>query len=121
MKTIVSDTSVLIDLERGFLLEYAFRLPFEFVVPDLLYELELKDYNGQVLIELGLSVQALDSAEVDLTLEYRSRSKTFSIPDVFALVLARTNSRVLLSEDSVLRKHAMEFYGCLIACMNNMK
>jgi len=37
MRVLVSDTSVLIDLERGDLLESAFALPFEFAVPDLLY------------------------------------------------------------------------------------
>ncbi len=42
MKVLVSDTSALVDLERGSLLDAAFRLPFEFVVPDLLYERELK-------------------------------------------------------------------------------
>lgn len=41
MKVLVSDTSVLIDLERVQVLEPSFRLPFEFVVPDLLYDLEL--------------------------------------------------------------------------------
>ena len=42
MKVLVSDTSILIDLERGSLLEICFRLPFQFAVPDLLYERELK-------------------------------------------------------------------------------
>ena len=37
MKVLVSDTSVLIDLERGGLLEGVFELPYEFAVPDLLY------------------------------------------------------------------------------------
>ena len=35
MKGLVSDTSALVDLERESLLDVAFRLPFEFVVPDL--------------------------------------------------------------------------------------
>ena len=35
MKVLVSDTSILIDLERGTLLETCFLLPFQFVVPDL--------------------------------------------------------------------------------------
>ena len=35
MKVLVSDTSALVDLERRSLLDAAFRLPFEFVVPDL--------------------------------------------------------------------------------------
>lgn len=39
MKVQVSDTSVLIDLERGTLLETCFRLPFQFAVPDLLREI----------------------------------------------------------------------------------
>ena len=41
-QVLVSDTSVLIDLKRGSLLEVSFRLAFRFVVPDLLYERELK-------------------------------------------------------------------------------
>jgi hypothetical protein len=47
MKILVSDTSVLIDLERGGLLVSCFRLPFEFAVPDLLYARELKDFGGR--------------------------------------------------------------------------
>ena len=43
MQVLVSDTSVLIDLERGSLLATCFRLAFRFVVPDLLYERELKN------------------------------------------------------------------------------
>ena len=43
MKVIVSDTSVLIDLERGSFLESIFSLPFEFAVPDLLFKRELKN------------------------------------------------------------------------------
>ena len=48
---VVSNTSVLIDLERGCLLEAAFRLPSRFAVPDLLYEQELKARDGKRLIE----------------------------------------------------------------------
>ena len=52
MNVLVSDTSVLVDLERGALLEASFRLPFRFTVPDLLYERELKDWRGAELIRL---------------------------------------------------------------------
>ncbi|NML13354.1 PIN domain-containing protein, partial [Sphingobium sp. AR-3-1] len=37
MTVLVSDTSVIIDLERADLLDEMFLLPFEFAVPDLLY------------------------------------------------------------------------------------
>ena len=60
MHVLVSDTSVLVDLERGSLLEASFRLPFRFVVPDLLYERELKNWGGEELIRLGLAVEELD-------------------------------------------------------------
>jgi hypothetical protein len=41
MRVLVSDTSVLIDLERGSRLEVIFSLPYEFTVPDVLYRREL--------------------------------------------------------------------------------
>ena len=62
MPVLVSDTSVLINLERGSFLEHVFLLPFEFAVPDLLYEIELKDHGGPKLIDMGLRVEELDGA-----------------------------------------------------------
>jgi hypothetical protein len=44
---LVSDTSVLIDLERGEFLDPCFKLPFVFAVPDLLYNRELADFGGR--------------------------------------------------------------------------
>ena len=54
MKVLVSDTSVLIDLEHGNLLDCCFKLPFEFAVLDLLYRYELKGYGGAELVAKGL-------------------------------------------------------------------
>ena len=47
MAVLVSDTSVIIDLERGALLDDLFRLPFEFAVPDLLFHRELAGPLGR--------------------------------------------------------------------------
>ena len=105
---LVSDTSVLIDLERGSLLETAFRLPFEFAVPDLLYRRELKDRGDSTLTKLGLRVEELDGGEVALALDYRRRRRALSLPDSFALALAKTRSWTLLSGDGELRKLAAE-------------
>ena len=102
MKVIVSDTSVLVDLERGVFLESIFSLPFKFVVPDLLFERELKNYNGCALIKYGFHVQELDSAGLAIDY-YRKYRKILSLPDVFAFVLAKTNSWMLLSGDGALR------------------
>ncbi len=64
MPVLVSDTSVLIDLERAQLLEDMFRLPFEFAVPDLLYARELAGELGDQLVGLGLRIEVLSPAEL---------------------------------------------------------
>ena len=108
MKVLVSDTSVLVDLDRGSLVEPAFRLPFEFTVPDLLYERELKDHGGPDFIRLGLRVEELDGDEVALALGYLRKRRSLSLPDSFALALAKTNAWTLLSGDRGLRELAEE-------------
>ena len=70
-QVLVSDTSVLIDLKRGSLLEASFRLPFRYVVPDLLYERELKNWEGEELLKLGLAVEELDGDGVLRALAFR--------------------------------------------------
>jgi len=106
MRVLVSDTSVLIDLERGGLLETAFALPYEFVVPDLLYKRELRDYNGPQLQALGLRVEELDGDGVALALTYRTQVPLLSLPDAFALSLAKKNGFTLLTGDKALRELA---------------
>ena len=109
MKILVSDISVFIDLERGEFLESIFRLPFSFVVPDLLFERELKNYNGPTLIKYGLHVQELDSAGLALAIDYYHKYRMIlSLSDIFAFVLAKTNSWILLTGDSALREISNE-------------
>ena len=114
---LVSDTSVLIDLRRGSLLEASFRLAFRFVVPDLLYERELKNWGGEDLIRLGLVIEHLDGDGVSLALAYRKRIPALSLPDCFALALAQIHSWLLLSGDSALTRlatdEAVECHGVL--------
>jgi hypothetical protein len=91
MKVLVSDTSVLVDLERGELLEATFKLPVTLAVPDLLYEHELSKYNGPELINLGLQVLELDDQGVAAAINYSRQVSGISLPDSFALVLAKTS------------------------------
>ena len=106
MRVLVSDTSVLIDLERGALLGTTFGLPFRFAVPDLLYHQELAEHGGPALIELGLRIEELDGDGVALALGYRQAHRPLSLPDSFALALAKLNSWILLSGDRHLRELA---------------
>ena len=102
----VSDTSVLTDLDRGALLGAVFDLPLVFVVPDLLYERELRPYGGAGLLRRGLEVAELDGDGVDRALSFRRRRSSLSLADAFALALATEHRWTLLTGDRVLRNLA---------------
>jgi hypothetical protein len=103
---LVSDTSVLIDLERGQLLEEMFRLPFEFAVPDLLYARELAGPLGEQLIALGLRVEVLTPAELSRATITRRQNECLSTPDTFAFAIAQSRQWTLLTGDGGLRELA---------------
>jgi hypothetical protein len=102
-RLLVSDTSVLIDLERGHLLQTTFKLPTPLAVPDVLYERELRATNGELLVTLGLQVLSLDAAGVALAQAYLGRARSVSVPDAFALALAKTGGHILVCADRALR------------------
>ena len=109
---------MLIDLERGSLLDAAFRGPHTLVVPDLLYEAEIASHNGAFLQKLGLGVVALTSMELAFAQDiYNARQQLISLSDCFAFSLARRADYVLLSENKSLRtlaEHAgIPCYGLL--------
>ena len=108
VKILVSDTSVLIDLDRGGLVVATFRLPLEFTVPDLLYERELREHGGPEFVRMGLRVEELDGDGVARALGYLRKQRSLSLPDSFALALAKINAWTLLSGDRELRELAEE-------------
>lgn len=117
MPVLVSDTSVLIDLERGRLLEEVFGLPFEFAVPDLLYARELAGDFGDQLMTLGLRVETLSPAELARATTVRRQNTTLSTPDTFAFAIAESRRWTLLTGDRGLRELALvekiEMHGVL--------
>jgi hypothetical protein len=119
MRILVSDTSVLIDLERGQFLDSCFRLPFEFAVPDLLYTNELAAYGGPALVALGLRVEELTGDEVTVAQQARTTHPKLSLPDAFAYSLAAARGWTLLTGDGELRALAeaqeVPFFGVLWA------
>jgi predicted nucleic acid-binding protein len=102
---LVSDTSVLIDLQRGQLLETALRLPYDFAVPDLLYERELRTWQGPDL-RPHLAILPLASEGVALAAAFRRTDSRLSLPDAFALALAKIGGHILLAGDAALRAMA---------------
>jgi hypothetical protein len=111
MIILVSDTSILIDLERGGLLEASFSCGLTMVVPDLLYERELEPENGALLRKLGLGVVSLTPEEVALAQRLRTERKALSLPDCFALSCATRADQALVTGDKILRTEAMARLG----------
>jgi predicted nucleic acid-binding protein len=111
VRVLVSDASILIELAKWSLLKDLFKLPFEFAVPDALYEDELIDL-GEIdrseLIALGLRIESLDAAGVAQALGYQRRRPKLTVHDCFAVTLAVTNAWVLLTGDKRMRALADE-------------
>ena len=112
MNVMVADTSVLIDLETGNLLERCFGLPFQFTVPDLLYRRDLASRDegpefSESLLALGLKVEELNETEVSRAVRYHRENNALSLPDSFALALAASRKWMLLTGDGALRTLAM--------------
>ena len=107
-RVVVSDSSVLIDLERGSFFTAAFSLRLEFCVPDLLYQRELQPYGGDRLVAMGLKVLDLDGEGVARAARYRQTVPALSLPDAFALALAHRTGSTLLTGDARLRRLARD-------------
>ena len=106
MAVLVSDTSVIFDLERGGLLDQVFQLPYEFAVPDLLFDRELAEEFGDRLIALGLRVESLSGEEVAAAAQLTRRERSLSGPDAFAFSIAQSRTWTLLTGDGALRRTA---------------
>jgi len=106
MDVLISDTSVVIDLERAELIEHVFALPYHFVVPDALYEKEIKDYGGARLRDLGLEIRVLTGAQVVEAQRLRTLERRISIHDSYALSLAKAEAAILLAGDAAMRRLA---------------
>lgn len=107
MSIVISDASVLIDIECGELTSVMFSLPWKFVVPDTLFSEELESRHAH-LLQLGLISKTLSG---DLVVEaYRLHQKFLkpSVNDMLALVLAKHESCRLLTGDRALREVASE-------------
>ena len=108
---------MIIDLDRGGLLDHLFGLPYDFCVPDLLYKKELAGDLGDRLRALGLTVVELTSDELMRATALRRQVKVLSTPDTFAFSLAEARRWTLLTGDGALRdlcvEQGVEMHGVL--------
>jgi predicted nucleic acid-binding protein len=121
MRIVVSDSSCLIDLRKVSLLDTFLSLPYEFLIPNTLFEEELLRFtSGQkkALIRGGLQVIDLPGERVLRAQEIVRKVPQLSVHDGFAFALAETHSGcILLTGDNELRIFAtqqkMEVHGIL--------
>ena len=102
-KLLISDANVIIDMEVGGLIKQMFRLDYEFAVPDVLYETELKE-NHADLPKLGLKRLELLPESVAYTVELGTKYRKPSRIDLMALALAKQEQCRLLTGDQALRE-----------------
>lgn len=105
---IISDTSVLIDMVEGDLIDTMFQLDIQFSVPDTLYTEELELHHSD-LIEKGLQTLSLNPAgiiEAHTVVAGLTGSRAPGINDLLALILAKQHECPLLSGDKRLRSLA---------------
>jgi hypothetical protein len=102
-KIVVSDSSVVMDLARVKLIEPVVRLPFEFVIPDVILARDVHDlgpYTAEQLLRLGFVAGGLDGAQTrcarDYFLQHRRR---LSFSDCFAWRLAEIHKGILMTGD----------------------
>jgi hypothetical protein len=107
MRIIISDTSCLIDLRSADLLAPFLRLPFEFLIPNTLFEDELLSFSAEEkksLVRAGLKVVDLPGKQVSRARYVIRAQPRLSIDDGFAFALAETSPGcILLTGDSGLR------------------
>lgn len=122
MRIIVSDSSCLIDLQKGGLIEAFLKLPYELVVPDVLLEDELLSFSKKEIsvLRANMTVATLEAEGVERAARLLQQFPYLSANDGFALVVAEERKGcILLTGDRRLRalaeKEAIEVHGSLWA------
>ena len=121
MRIVVSDSSCLIDLRKVSMLDHLLRLPYEFLIPNTLFEEELLKFTAaqkKALIRGGMRVIDLPGERVLRAQAIVREVPQLSVHDGFAFALAEQHDGcILLSGDAALRtlavKHSMEVHGVL--------
>lgn len=106
MIILVADTSALIDLERGNLLEVALSGHDRLVTPDLLFKRELEPYSSDAMVCMGLQILELSADELSSAQDLFNQNPALSLPDCAAYVCSHRPDHHLLTSDGNLRTYA---------------
>ena len=110
MRTIVFDSSCLIDMHKGGLLISMLNLPYNFQIPEVMFKdelLSIASAEKKNLKKHGLKVVNLSEKSIAQVLKYFKQNPKLSLKDCFALVLAeQIPDSILLTGDANLRDTA---------------
>ncbi|HAT1867577.1 TPA: DUF3368 domain-containing protein [Legionella pneumophila] len=116
MLLLISDSCVLIDIEQGELTSSMFSLPYQFVVPDTLFEEELAERHAD-LKNFGLISKSMRGELIAKAYNLRQQYNRPSLNDLLALILAVDETAILLTGDRALRAvakvHQVEVHGTI--------
>lgn len=107
MQLLISDANVIIDMEDGGLTRQMFALPYQFLVPDLLFYDELEQHHPE-LLELGLGLVELAPESMERAFQLEQEYRRPSVNDCFALAAAEQEKCPLITCDGPLRKAAQK-------------
>ena len=104
---LISDTSVIIDLQNSGLIPAFFRLPYLIAASDFTKQTEVLLPGWDYLTSLGLTFISLDSSSVLELTHLKEKHPHPSLPDLSAYLIARIEGGILLTGDKELRKLAI--------------
>ncbi len=103
MLLLISDANIVIDLEAGEILHSLFELPYQFAMPDVLYEEEIKE-GCPYLLDMGLKTLVVNGEYVDYAVALgETHGDEPGFIDRLALALAKQESCPLVTGDGNLR------------------
>ncbi len=119
--TCVFDSSTIIHLFKGRIIQEAFQLSMKMIAPDVIVaEVELGEPTSSELIRFGLQPTELSGNDVAEVMRLRASSdvsRKVSTNDLFAFVLASLKDAVLVTGDKNLRtlaeEHGIRVHGTL--------
>ena len=121
MRIVVSDSRCLIDLRKAALLDTFLRLPYEFLIPNTLFEEELLQFTAiqkKTLLCSRLKIMDLPGERVLRAQAVVRKIPQISVQDGFAFALAESKPGcILLTGDdklhTVATQHEMDVRGVL--------
>ena len=102
---LVVDTSVCIDIFNGGILDEAVRLPYYYLLPDVIIA-KLEEPPGTTFVNAGFISSGTSGEQIQLVSELSARYNALSVNDLFALAIAKREGMTLLTGDNKLRTAA---------------